>query len=70
MWNMPSLYSTYRTEKLNKEHLGNKIWKFYLSLGREMFNRGIQIFDDITVAKIVKETGADGLYKKHGEYEL
>ena len=69
MWNMPSLYSTYRTEKLNKEHLGNKIWKFYLSLGREMFNRGIQIFDDITVAKIVKETGADGLYKKHGEYE-
>lgn len=69
MWNMPSLYSTYGAEKLNISHLGNKIWKFYLGLGREMFSRGIQIFDDITVAKIIKEMSIEKQFKKFGEYE-
>jgi replicative DNA helicase len=73
MWNMPSLYSTYGVEKLNISHLGNKIWQFYLGLGREMFNKGIQIFDDITVEKTIKEISAvkriKGQYKKYGEYE-
>lgn len=69
MWNNPALYSTYRTDKLSRTHLGNQIWKFYLGLGREMFNRGVQIFDDITVSKIVKETNIQKLFKKFGEYE-
>lgn len=69
MWNLPSLYSTYGAEKLNSLHLGNKIWKFYFRLGKEMFNRGIQIFDDITVSKIIKELGWEKYYKRYGEYD-
>jgi replicative DNA helicase len=68
-WNMPSLFSTYTAEKISYNHVGNKIWKFYLGLGRELFNRGIQVFDDITVSKIVKELNCEKQYKKFGEYE-
>src|SRR3954454_18497103 len=69
LWNNPSFYSNYPPEKLSMEHVGNKVWKFYLGLGREIFKRGIQVFDDITVAKIVKETNVEKQYQRYGEYE-
>jgi len=69
MWGMPSLYATYGVEKLHIDHIGNEIWKFYHGLGRHMFKRGIQVFDEITVAKIVKDTNCQKKYKKYGGYE-
>lgn len=69
IWNKPSLLYNYTPNKLSQKHIGNKVWKFYLGLGREMFKRGIQVFDDITVAKIVKELGKEKDYKRYGEYQ-
>jgi replicative DNA helicase len=68
-WGNPEIYSMYPQEKINKNAFGNTIWAFYFGLGRYMFDKGVSIFDDITVANAIKELNLKGTFEKFGEYE-
>jgi replicative DNA helicase len=69
IYNKPSLFDYYTVDKLSRNHFGNKIWKFYFGLAREMYKKGIQVFDDIAVGRTVKEGKAEKLYTKYGEFD-
>lgn len=69
LFNEPSYYDSYRENKLSIKHLGNPIWKFYLGLGRHLWDKGITVFDDITVAHAVNELRLQDKYDKYGGYE-
>lgn len=69
MWNDPNLYNFYTKDKLNSQHFANKAYGFFFELGRYMNEKGLTIFDDITVIKSVKELGFDEYYDKYGGFE-
>lgn len=68
-WNNPFLYNLYSKEKINTSMFNNKAYSFFFGLGREIANKGIIIFDDISVYKVVNELGLQSHYLKYGEYE-
>lgn len=70
LFNEPSLYDNYKSNKLSTKHLGNKIWQFYLGLGRHIHNKGIEIIDDITCAEAVNELKLQDKFEKYGGYDL
>lgn len=69
LFNEPSIYDSYKSNKLSVNHLGNGIWKFYLGLGRHLHDKGIEVFDDISVANAVNELKLQGKYEKYGGYD-
>lgn len=70
LWNNPELFDSYSSEKLNKSTLANKVWKFYLGLGRYLYEeKHIKIFDDIMTMSVIKELGLEDKYEKYGDFE-
>lgn len=68
-WNDPNLYPFYPSEKLGAKTFQNPAWGFYYGLGRYMFEeKGVKIFDDITVAKHVKELGVEEKFNSYGGF--
>lgn len=61
MWSNPSLYKKFKTHKVSKDTFTEPVWYFYYMLGQEMYDNGIQQFDDKTVYTYVasrpKENG-------------
>lgn len=69
MWNNPDLYGLYSAEVLNKNTMGNTIWSFYLGLGRNLYNKGLTVFDDISVQNEVVSLKLEDRYEKYGGYQ-
>ncbi|WJJ55328.1 hypothetical protein QB910_000084 [Dabrowskivirus KKP3916] len=68
-WNDPELYGVYSAEKINRETFLNKIWGFYFGLGRYMYDKKVEVFDDITVYRYIKEIKKEDLFEEYGEFE-
>lgn len=64
-WNNPENYNFYPKERVNTSTFLNGVWGFFFGLGRYMFDKDVKTFDDITVAKYIKELG---LQKKFDDY--
>jgi hypothetical protein len=69
MWNDPNQYNFFVKDKLNSKQFANKVYGFYLELGRYMNEKNITIFDDISVQKAINELGFHAHYEKYGGYE-
>ncbi len=67
-WNDPNLYGLYDEDKLNREAFGNPIWGFFFGLGRELYNRKLNAFDDIGTIKTVTELGLQDIFEHYGGY--
>jgi replicative DNA helicase len=70
LWNNPEIYDYYPEDRLNKNTMGNAIWAFYLGLGRYLYNKGITVFDDISVHNAVVELKLEDKFEKYGGYEV
>lgn len=75
LWSEPGLYQQYRTHKVTETTFTEKVWYFYFSLGKEMFENGIRDFDSKTVFSYVtsqpKEDGRKSYvdaYNSFGAY--
>lgn len=68
-WSNPELYSFYNDEKINSNNFANNVWSFFFRVGRELANRKIATFDDISVGKIVEELSWRKHYDKYGGYD-
>jgi replicative DNA helicase len=68
-WSNPELYSFYSDEKISSSTFANNVWSFFFRIGRELVNRKIANFDDISVGKIVEELGWRKHYDKYGGYD-
>ncbi|TVY09861.1 DnaB-like helicase C-terminal domain-containing protein [Paenibacillus cremeus] len=68
-WNNPDLYNFYSQEKINSKTFLNEVYGYFYGLGRELANKGIVIFDDISVAKIIQEMKLDKYHEKYGGTE-
>lgn len=70
LFNEPEIFDTYDETKLSvKRHIGNGVWGFYIGLSRHMYNNGVEVFDDISVSKAVKDLGLQDKFKEYGGYE-
>ncbi len=69
LWSHPVSFSHYKQGKLNENHFGNNVWKFYFRLGEFMFNKGLQSFDDISTFQSVKEMNVQDLFDDYGGYQ-
>ena len=66
LWANPfEAYSEYSTN-ISQDEFIHGVWGFYYELGRIMFDKGIKKFDEITVAKTVKENGIEEEFKEYG----
>ena len=70
LWNNPDLYSTYTEHKLSAKTLGNKVWGFYIGLGRHLSKKGLTVFDDISVYEAIRELNQTERFEKYGGYDL
>lgn len=68
MWAHPSVFSFYNSDKLNDSHFGNKVWQFYFRVGKFMFDKGLQVFDDISTMQAVKEMNVEKMFDQFGGY--
>lgn len=68
-YNNPDLYAFYPEDKINVKTFQNPSWGFYFGLGRHIAEKGVRIFDDISIAKYVKELGIESRYDKYGGFE-
>jgi hypothetical protein len=68
-WNKPDNYSLYDKEKLNVKMFLNDVYGFYFGLGRYLFDKGIKIFDDLSVSAVIKDLGLEKKYEKYGGFE-
>jgi replicative DNA helicase len=68
-WNHPENYSFYASEKLSSKNFLNPVYGFFFGLGRYLHEKGFKVFDDITVAKTVKETNTEKQFEKFNGYE-
>lgn len=66
LWANPlEAYGEY-SDKISYDEFIHGVWGFYYELGRRMFDEGIKTFDNITVAKMVKDLGVEGDFKEYG----
>jgi replicative DNA helicase len=70
LWNNPDFYGSYSEEVLNKKTMGNAIWAFFLGLGRYLYDKGISVFDDISVHSAVAELKLEDKFEKYGGYAV
>jgi replicative DNA helicase len=68
-WNKPDMYGEYAKDKLNVKMFLNEVYGFYFGLGRYLFDKGIKIFDDLSVSGVIKELGLEKKYEKYGGFE-
>ena len=65
----PNHYATFTKDDLHGEMFLHDAWRFFFEFGRDMFNDGIQTFDDVIILKKVKEYGIDSKFKEYGGYD-
>lgn len=68
-WSNPDNYSFYPEDKINYKTFLNPVYGFFFSMGRKLYQKGIKVFDDISVSQFVKETGSEKLYLQFNEFE-
>lgn len=69
-WNKPEQYAFYPEEKISHKMFFNPVWEFYFGLGRYMYaQKGVNVFDEISVVKHIKELGLEVKYEKYGGYD-
>lgn len=68
-WSNPDNYNFYSEEKINYKSFLNTSYGYFFALGRKLSEKGIKIFDDISVSQIVKETNTNDRYEKYNGYE-
>ncbi|MWV44840.1 replicative DNA helicase [Paenibacillus sp. HJL G12] len=68
-WRNPDNYNFYPEEKINYKSFLNPVYGFYFSLGRKLSEKGIKVFDDISVSQVVNETNTGNAYGKYGGYQ-
>jgi hypothetical protein len=69
-WNTPEQYLFYPEDKINRKMFFNDIWEFYFGLGKYMkVDKGINVFDEISVAKHIKELGLEAKYERFGGFD-
>lgn len=69
MWNHPDIYNSYSKDKFSQKHFGNKVYGFFLELGRYMNEKGISILDDISTSQAISELNYSSHYEKYGGFE-
>jgi len=66
VWNSPmESYSRYANE-IKPSHFIHDVWKFFYDLGLELYKKGVEKYDDITVLKNVKSLGLEEKFEKYG----
>lgn len=66
LWANPfESYAEY-SDTISEDEFIHPVWSFYFELGRRMYGEGIKNFDDITVAKFVKELGVNNDFDEYG----
>lgn len=65
----PNHYATFTKDDLHGEMFLHDAWRFFFEFGRDMFNDGIQTFDDVIILKKVKEYGIESKFKEYGGYD-
>lgn len=68
-WNDPNLYALYPEDKIDRKTFLNKHWGFFFGLGRYMSKQGVQVFDDISIVKYIKDLGLEEDYEEYGGFE-
>jgi replicative DNA helicase len=68
-YNDPDLYAFYPEDKINVKTFQNSAWGFYFGLGRHMADKGVKVFDDITIYKHVKELNIETKFEEYGGFE-
>ena len=69
MWANPiENYSLYG-EKMESKDFLHKQWGFYFGLGKKLYQKGLKVFDDISVNATVMEFGTKDLFDKFGGLE-
>lgn len=58
-------YGEYK-DIISQDEFIHGVWSFYFELGRMMFEDGVKTFDNITVAKKVKELNVEAEYNEYG----
>lgn len=68
-WSNSDYYANYSEDKINHKTFGNKIWSYYFYLGKQLYDSGKKIFDDITVEEYISKTiKLKKNYEEFGEY--
>lgn len=70
LWSKPELFDIYTAEKLSSKSLANPVWAFYLGLGRELYKKNYEVFDDFSAHSVVAEKKMVEKYEKYGGYAL
>nr|WP_145401661.1 DnaB-like helicase C-terminal domain-containing protein [Paenibacillus xylanexedens] len=68
-WRNPDNYNFYSEEKLNYKSFMNTAYGYFFTLGRKLSEKGIKVFDDISVSQVVAETNTSATYEKYGGFE-
>lgn len=68
-WANPEWYNSYPKEKINSKTFANPNWAYFFGLGSYMYEKGITIFDDISVSLYAKETKTEAKLKTYGNYD-
>ncbi|MNC07669.1 hypothetical protein D3C75_552250 [compost metagenome] len=68
-WRNPDNYNFYSEDKINYKSFLNGAYGYYFTLGRKLSEKGIKVFDDISVSQIVNETNTVDTYNKYGGFE-
>lgn len=68
-WRNPDNYNFFSEEKINYKSFMNTVYGYYFTLGRKLSEKGIKVFDDISVSQIVNETNTSKNYELYGGFE-
>ena len=68
-WSNTDYYANYNEDKITHKTFGNRIWSYYFYLGRQLYDTGKRMFDDITVEEYMSKAGSPkNNYAEFGEY--
>lgn len=72
LWNTPRLYEKYKSNKVTKDTFTEPIWWYYYYIGKEMYENGIRVFDDVTTYSYLTskppETGKKSYFDYYNQY--
>lgn len=68
LWNTPTLYGKYKTHKISKDTFTEGIWWFYFYIGKEMYESGIRLFDDVTTYSFITSKPSENGKKSYFDY--
>ena len=68
LWNKPLETYTVYSEKISSDDFLHQEWGFYFELGKRLYKKGIEKFDDISVNVTVEELGIRDTFDEYGGY--